>query len=128
MLYDLLADSLLIYHMKGASIPVVKIYNVTKPLLANKLLPYSETYAHIVFFRIFLEKPTLKFYLSVFLKLYIRGSGIGFYVSDIHSRTMCVVPMERGCQGNSIHTKYSKSSKINLWVFRNKRQFVTRRV
>jgi len=40
----------------------------------------------------------------------MQGSGIAFYASYIHSRTMFVhvVPMERGWKEDSNNTKYSK--------------------
>jgi len=50
----------------------------------------------------------------------VRGCGIAFYLSYIHFKIMCVVPIERAWEYDSNHTKYSKLSSIDLRGFKYK--------
>ena len=55
----------------------------------------------------FWEKQLWSFNFLYFFNS-IQSSGIAFYVIYVHSRTMYVVPMERGWKDKSDHTKYLK--------------------
>ena len=84
------------------------------PCYQHLVALFPET--HISFF-VILRKTTLQVVppSPQYFWNYIQGSENGLYVSYILSRTMYVVPMEWAWKVDSNHTKYLKSTKLDLW-------------